>query len=254
MKLGYRVDGRDGAPPLVLSPSLGTTLSLWEAQLDDLTRDFRVIRHDHPGHGISPVPTEEVTVAAIAGGVLGVLDELGLPQASFAGISLGGMVGMWLGANAPERIDRLVLAATGASLGTPGTYAERAELVRAEGTAAVVDGARGRWFTPVFAASAEAQRVLDDLLDVPPEGYAACCEAVGEFDFHADLHRVAAPTLVVIGEGDPVTTPETVDALLEGIPDARLVSVSGAAHLVNVEQPLAFTAALLAHLEERTPA
>jgi 3-oxoadipate enol-lactonase len=254
VKLGYRVDGGDGAPPLVLSPSLGTTLSLWEGQLDDLSRDFRVIRQDHPGHGISPIPAEKVTVAAIAEGVLGILDELGLPQASFAGISLGGMVGMWLGANAPERIDRLVLAATGASLGTPGTYAERAALVRAEGTAAVVDGVRERWFTPAFAGTAEAHRILDELCDVPSEGYAACCEAVGEFDFHADLHRVAPSTLVVIGEEDPVTTPETVDALLAGIPDVRRVSISSAAHLVNVEQPTAFSAALLAHLEERTPA
>jgi 3-oxoadipate enol-lactonase len=254
MKLGYRVEGRDGAPPLVLSPSLGTTLSLWQAQVEELTRDFRIIRHDHPGHGISPIPIDEVTVAAIAEGVIGILDQLGLPQASFAGISLGGMVGMCLGANAPERIDRLVLAATGASLGTRATYAERAELVRAGGTGAVVDRARERWFTPAFAGSAEAQRVLEELRGVRREGYAACCEAVGAFDFHDDLRRVAAPTLVVVGEEDPVATPETVEALLHGIPDTRLVSIPGAAHLVNVEQPEAFTGALLAHLGERTPA
>lgn len=254
MKLGYRVDGRDGAPPLVLSSSLGTTLSLWEPQLDALARHFRVIRHDHPGHGISRGASEEVTVATIGEGVLGILDELGIPQASFAGISLGGMVAMWLGANAPERVGRLVLTATGASLGTPSTYAERAALVRAEGTAAVVAGARERWFTPDFADSAEADRILTDLADVPAEGYAACCEAVGAFDFHDELHRVAAPTLVVVGVEDPVVTPETVETLVHGIPDARLVSIPGASHLVNVEQPEAFAAALLAHLEERTPA
>jgi len=254
MKLGYRVDGRDGAPAHVLSPSLGTTLSLWERQLDALARDFRVIRHDHPGHGISPGPSEQVTVETIAEGVLGILDELGVPQASFTGISLGGMVGMWLGANAPERIDRLVLTATGASLGTPSTYAERAALVRAEGTAAVVAGARERWFTAGFGDSAEADRILAELADVSDEGYAACCEAVGAFDFHDDLHRVAAPTLVVVGVEDPVVTPETVDTLVHGIPDTRLVSIPNAAHLVNVEQPEAFTPALLAHLEERTPA
>lgn len=254
MKLGYRVDGRGGAPPLVLSPSLGTTLSLWEPQLDDLARNFRVIRHDHPGHGISPIPAEEVTVAAIAGGVVGVLDDLGFPQASFAGISLGGMIGMWLGANAPERIDRLVLAATGASLGTRAMFTERAALVRAEGTAAVVDGTRQRWFTPAFRESPEAERVLDELREISREGYAACCEAVGAFSFHDDLHRVAPPTLVIVGEEDPVTPPETVAALVNGIPDTRLVSIAGAAHIVNVEQPEAFTGAVLAHLGERTPA
>lgn len=254
MKLGYRVDGRKGAPTLVLSPSLGTTVSLWQAQVGELAHDFRVIRHDHPGHGISPIPAERVTVAAIAEGIVGILDDLGIPQASFCGISLGGMVGLWLGANAPERIDRLALAATGASLGTPATYAERAALVRAEGTAAVVDGARERWFTPAFAHSPEAEGILAELSDVPSEGYAVCCEAVGAFDFHEDLHRVAAPTLLIVGEEDPVTTPETVEALLQGIPDTRLVSLPGAAHLVNVERPDDFTGALLAHLEERTPA
>jgi 3-oxoadipate enol-lactonase len=254
VKLGYRVDGRDDAPPVVLSPSLGTTVSLWEAQVDALVRDFRVVRHDHPGHGISPSPVGRVTVATIAEGVLDVLDELGVPHASFAGISLGGMVGMWIGANAPERIERLVLAATGASLGTPETYAERAALVRAEGTRAVMDGARERWFTPAFAHSHEAERILAELGEVPAEGYAACCEAVGAFDFHDALHRVGPSTLVIIGEEDPVTTPETVDALLRGISDARLVSIAGASHLVNVEQPNSFSDALLAHLEERTPA
>jgi 3-oxoadipate enol-lactonase len=254
VKLGYRVEGPEGAPPIVLSPSLGTTLSLWQPQVDVLAGDFRIIRHDHPGHGISPIPSGQVTVADVADALIGILDDLGVPQASFCGISLGGMVGMWIGANAPERVDRLVLAATGASLGTPAMYAERAALVRAEGMAAVLDVARQRWFTPAFAGSAEAQRVLAELVEIPSEAYAVCCEAVGAFDFHDGLHRVAAPTLVVIGEDDPVTTAETVEALVRGIPDTDLVSIPNAAHLVNVEQPEAFTGALLAHFEERTPA
>ena len=253
MKLGHRVDGPSGAPVLVFSPSLGTTMSLWEAQVARLAPELRIVRHDHPGHGISPLPSEPVSVAAIGAALVEVLDELGVPQASFCGISLGGMVGMWLGANAPERIDRLVLASTGASLGTRALYDERAALVRAEGVGAVVSGARERWFTPAFADSPEAQRILDELVEVPPEGYAACCEAVGAFDFHSDLHRVAAPTLVLVGDADPVTPPETVDALAQGIPDAGVVTITGALHLSNVEQPDAFNEALIAHLEERTP-
>jgi 3-oxoadipate enol-lactonase len=253
VKLAYRVDGRGGAPVLVLSPSLGTTLSLWDAQVEALADEFRIVRHDHPGHVPGSDPAT-VTVRAIAEGVLGVLDELAVPQASFCGISLGGMVGMWLGANAPERIDRLALACTGASLGTRAMFEERAALVRAEGTGAVVATARGRWFTPAFADSPEARRILAELAEVPAEGYAACCEAVGAFDFHADLRRIATPTLVLVGDEDPVTPPETVDALVGGIPEARLVSIPHAAHLANVEQPAAFTDALLAHLEERSPA
>jgi pimeloyl-ACP methyl ester carboxylesterase len=126
MILGSRLDGADDAPPVVLSGALGTTTSMWRAQLPALTPSYRVLRHDLPGHGDSPLPAGPVTVAGIGAAVLGLLDDLGVARVCFCGISLGGMVGMWLGAHAPERIERLVLACTGASLGTPETYAERA--------------------------------------------------------------------------------------------------------------------------------
>lgn len=254
MELGCRLSGRDGGPVLVLSPSLGTTASLWEPQLAALEPRFRLLRHDHPGHGESPVPHGPVTVAAIGEGVLALLDGLGVRRASFCGISLGGMVGLWLAANAPERVERLVAACTGASLGTPEAYAERAALVRAEGTAVTVDGARERWFTPAFRDSPAARRVLDELRAVSAEGYAACCEAVGGFDFHDELGRIAAPTLVLHGAEDPVTPPVVVAELVEGIPGAREAVIPHAAHLANVEQPAAFAAAVLEHLEERTAA
>ena len=150
MNLGYRDDGRRDAPALVLSPSLGTTVTLWEPQLPAFVERFRVIRHDHPGHGGSPVPEGRVTVEAIAGGVLAMLDDLGIERTSFCGVSLGGMVGMWLGAYAPERIDRLALCCTGAKVGSHDDYHARAELVRRDGTRVMVDGARERWFTPAF--------------------------------------------------------------------------------------------------------
>jgi 3-oxoadipate enol-lactonase len=254
VKLACRVNGPDDAPVLVLSPSLGTTTSLWEPQVDVLARHFRVVRHDHPGHGASPVPDGPVTVAAIGAGVLALLDELETERASFCGISLGGMVGMWLGANASTRIDRIVLACTGASLGTPEVYEERAALVRAKGTAVTLEGARERWFTPGFRESPAAQRVLRDLVAISPEGYAACCEAVGAFDFHGELSRVEPPALVVYGEEDPITTPAVIDALARGIPNARRVGIPEASHLANVEQPAAFNAAVKAHLTERIAA
>jgi 3-oxoadipate enol-lactonase len=254
MKLAHRIDGPEGAPVLVLSPSLGTTTSLWDAQLPVLARDFRVVRHDHPGHGESPVPNEPVSVAGIGAAVLGLLDGLGVARASFCGISLGGMVGMWIGANAPERIGRLVLACTGASLGTRQMYDERAALVRDEGMTVTLDGARDRWFTPAFRDSRAAQRIFDELLGLSPEGYAACCEAVGAFDFGTELGRVCPPSLVVYGEEDPVTPREVIDALAGGIPHARRAGIRDAAHLANVEQPTAFNEAVLAHLHERIAA
>jgi 3-oxoadipate enol-lactonase len=242
-------------PVLVLSPSLGTTSSLfWDAQVPAFGDQFDVVRHDHPGHGEAPAPEGPVRVADIGAGILALLDARGLERISFCGVSLGGMVGMWLGANAPERIDRLVLACTGASLGTKELYDERAALVRTEGTAAVRDGARERWFTTPFRDTPRARALLDELGRIPSAGYAACCEAVGAFDFHGELERIAAPTLVVYGEDDVVTPPDVVDELVDGIPGAQRVGIPHAAHLANVEQADAFNAAVLAHLTERIAA
>lgn len=254
MTLASRIDGPADAPLLVLSGGLGTTTSVWRAQLPGLTERFRVLRYDLPGHGGSPVPAGPVSVAEIGSAVLGLLDGLEATRASFCGLSLGGMVGMWLGANAPDRIERLVLACTGASLGTREAYAQRAAAVRADGVRITVDGARERWFTPAFRDSAEARRILDELRTISAEGYAACAEAVGEFDFHAELAAIRPATLVVHGEDDPVTPPAVVDALVEGIPGARRRAIAHAAHLANVEQPDAFTAAVLSHLEQKAAA
>jgi 3-oxoadipate enol-lactonase len=254
MKLAYALDGPDDAPVLVLSGALGTTLAMWEPQLAAFSAHCRVLRHDLPGHGASPLPDGRVTVGGIAAAVVGLLDELGVERASFCGLSLGGMVGLWLGAEAPGRLDRLVVACTGASLGTPQVYAERAALVRAEGTAVTLDGARERWFTPPFRDTPAARRILEQLRDTPPEGYAACCEAVGAFDFRDRLARVSVPVLVLYGADDPVTPPAVVDELVSGLPRATSVAIPRAAHLANVEQPDAFAAAVLRHLDERIAA
>ena len=254
MTLGYRLDGSDGAPALALFGSLGSTTNMWEPQLAAFASRARVIRFDHPGHGTSPVPDRPVTVADIAASALAVLDELGIGRVAVCGLSLGGMVAMWLGANAPGRVDRLVLACTGPKLGTPEMWSERAELVRREGTAAVAAGIRERWFTPAFRDSPPAQSVIDELLAVPAEGYARGCETVGAFDFRHELGRIGQPVLVVAGAEDPVTPPDVVDALVSAIPNAMLATIPHAAHLANVEQPDAFTAAVLSHLEERAAA
>jgi 3-oxoadipate enol-lactonase len=231
-------------PTLVLSGSLGLTTAMWSPQLDALRGELDVVAVDHPGHGMAPLPDGPVTVASIGERLLAQLPD----SFSFCGLSLGGMVGMWLGANAPERVERLVLACTGASLGTPELYNERAALVRAEGTRVTVEGARERWFTPAFRDSPAAQAMIDDLLATSREGYAACAEAVGAFDFHGHLELIAAPTLVLYGEEDPVTPPDVIDALVAGIPVAEACGIPHAAHLANVEQPEAFTDAVLTHL------
>jgi 3-oxoadipate enol-lactonase len=254
VSLAYDVHGADDAPMLVLSGGLGTARAMWDAQLPAFSSRYRVLRHDLPGHGASPTPNGPLAVADIGASVLELLDQLAVPRASFCGLSLGGLVGMWLAAEAPVRIDRLILSCTGASLGSPEVYAERAALVRAEGTDVTLEGAKERWFTPAFRETPEARAILDQLRTTSPLGYAACCEAVGRFDFRDRLPSIAAPTLVLYGADDPVTPPEVIDTLAGGISGAEIVSIPDAAHLANVEQPEAVSAAVLRHLEERVAA
>jgi 3-oxoadipate enol-lactonase len=224
---------------LVLPSSLGTDRTLWDEQLDAFSQSFRVLRYEHRGRS---------TVAELAQDALALLDDAGVERASWCGLSLGGMVGMWLGAHAPERLDRLVLACTAARMPAPDVYRERATLVREHGLGPVADAVVSRWFTE--SAPPELPRRFRDLLlaqDV--DAYARCCEAVGAWDFRDELPRVAVPTLVLAGSEDRATPADATDLLATRIPGARLAVLEGAPHLANVECPGAFTAAALAHLE-----
>jgi 3-oxoadipate enol-lactonase len=244
--LHHRLDGPADAPLLVLAPSMGTTLALWEPQLDALTRRFRVLRIDHRGHGDSPLPPAEATVELLATDVVALLDQLGAERAALCGLSLGGSLCLQVAISAPERVDRLVLACTAADFGDPAPWEERARRVRAEGVGAVADVVLTRWFTPAFRERepAAVAGYAAMLRSTPPEGYARCCEAVGRFDVRDRLSAVRAPTTVIAGRHDPVTTPAHGELLAAGIPNARL-ELLDAAHLASVEQPAAFTAVLL---------
>jgi 3-oxoadipate enol-lactonase len=158
---------------------------------------------------------------------------------------------MWLGANAPHRVDRLVLAGTSAWFGPPERWTERALLVRAEGTEPIADATMERWFTPSFAGTAPFR---EQLVATPREGYAACCDALRTWDFRTELGSIPAPTLVLVGSADPATPPDQARLIADGIPGARLAVLEGAAHLLNVEQPDAFNRALVRHLTMREAA
>jgi 3-oxoadipate enol-lactonase len=243
IELAHRSDGAGDAPVLVLSPSLGTTIRLWDPQLDAFGQRFRVVRHDHPGHGASPVPGGPFSVEDEARALL---DRLEVERFSFCGISLGGMVGMWVAAVAPERVETLTLCCTGAKLGRLEDWQERARLVRAEGTGTLVPAQRERWFSAGFRETAAADACLDELRHVPREGYALCAEAVGGFDFRDQLGRIEAPTLVIAGDEDVTATAEVIQALAGGIAGSRVETVP-AGHLANVEQPELVAAAVLSH-------
>lgn len=228
---------------LVLSGSIGSTTEMWEPQLPALA-GFDVVAVDHPGHGRGPVPKEPIAIADLGRAVLAELDRRGTERASFCGLSLGGAVGIWLAANAPGRVERLVLACTKPAFRDPQGWDDRAATVRAHGMEAIVDTVIERWFTPAFRARARWRAMM---ASIDPEGYASCCELLRDLDLRADLARIEAPTLVLVGAEDPAVEPEATELLVARIPGARLERVPGA-HLPNIEHPAAFSDAVVSFL------
>jgi 3-oxoadipate enol-lactonase len=244
------VTGRADAPTVVLANSLGSTLAMWETNVAELERHFRVVRHDTRGHGGSPVPPGPYGLDDLVDDIVGLLDTLEVERAHLVGLSLGGMTMLRLAARHPERVDRLVALCTGARLDPASAWTDRAATVRAEGTAAVAAAAVARWFTPGYLAAhpGERQRYEAMVAATPAEGYAACCDALAGIDLRADLPAITAPTLAVAGADDPATPPAYLSAIADGVRRGRLVVVPEAAHLANAEQPAAVTAAVLDHL------
>jgi 3-oxoadipate enol-lactonase len=222
---------------------------MWDPQVSALSARFRLVRYDRRGHGRSPVPDGPYSLDDLGGDVLDLLDELGLDRVSFCGLSIGGMVGMWLAVNAPERIDRLVLCCTACALPPREHWLKRAEIVRGGGVAAVADAVLARWF-PHEVPAQLVERHRQQLLSTPAEGYAGCCEALADIDLGGRLAEIGAPTLILSGEADSVAPPERGDELAAGIPGARHVTLRDAGHIANAEQPEQFTQHLLAHLTE----
>jgi 3-oxoadipate enol-lactonase len=237
--LHHKLTGPDGAPTLLMGPSLGTNLSMWDSQLV-LADRLRLLRFDHRGHGASPIPPGPYEIADLGHDVLVLMDALGLERACYCGLSLGGMVGMWLAAHAPERIDRLVLLCTAAHMPPASAWRERAAAVLEAGsTEAVADAVVDRWLTPVFArANPEIRADLRAMLvATAPDGYARCCGAIERMDLRAELNRIGAPALVISGAHDLATPVERQREIAASIPGARHEVVSPAAHVAAVEQP-----------------
>ncbi|HVW48865.1 MAG TPA: 3-oxoadipate enol-lactonase [Trinickia sp.] len=244
--IAYTSAGPTDAPALVLSNSLGTTIDMWLPQLDALAERYRVVRYDPRGHGRSAAPPGAYSVDMLGRDALAVLDALGIERAHFCGISMGGLTGQWLGVHAGERIDKLIVANTAARIGTSAGWTQRAELVRARGMAEVADGAAGRWFTANFIEREpdSVRRLTEQLRASPRDGYAACCDALSVADLREEIDSIKAPTLVIAGRQDPVTTVDDARFLVERVSRARMV-VLDASHLSNVEAAEAFTAAVM---------
>jgi 3-oxoadipate enol-lactonase len=249
VKPHYELSGPEDAPVVVLGNSLGTTTALWDRQLPVLHRRFRVLRYDHRGHGGSGVAAGPYRIDDLADDVLELLDALGLARVSYCGVSMGGMVGMWLAGHAPERIERLVLCCTTAGFPSAQPWLERAAAVRESGTGSLSPAAAARWFTPAFRSrSPEVVAGFEaDLSSVDDEGYAGCCEALAAMDLRSVLPVIEAPTAVVAGESDEATPPDCGRFIADSVPGATFHVVPGA-HLANVESADEVSAILEAHL------
>ncbi|WP_049566307.1 bifunctional 3-oxoadipate enol-lactonase/4-carboxymuconolactone decarboxylase PcaDC [Nonomuraea sp. SBT364] len=240
--LQYTLDGPESGEPLVLGPSLGTSAKVWRPQVAALARTFRVLRYELPGHG--GAPRQDVrTMDDLAALVLAATGAQGWESFHYAGVSIGGAIGATLAIGHPGRVRSLAMVCSSARFGEPRGWRERAALVREKGTGPLLEATAARWF-----AGPADQELLDDLAGADPEGYAACCDALAGYDVRGELGRIAVPALVLAGRQDPATPPAHARALADGIPDATLVEVPGAAHLASPDRPEAVTAALLAHL------
>jgi len=247
--INVEVEGPQGAPVLMLSNSLGTTLRMWDAQVAPFTQHFRLVRYDRRGHGKSGVPKGPYTMERLGRDVLAVLDGLGVKKINWCGLSMGGMVGQWLGANAPERVERLVLTNTSSFFPDKNGWNERLKLVEEKGIAAFAAPNMARWFTKGFLER-EPQKVAGIqamFAATPLEGYLACGAAVRDMDQRDLLPRIKAPTLVIAGKHDGATPPEANEYISNHIPGAKFALVD-AAHLSNIEQSEAYTKAVLAFL------
>ena len=244
LKMYYALTG-SREPVLILSNSLGTDFSLWDPQMAELQQRFRILRYDTRGHGKSSATPGDYTIEQLGRDLLALLDSLGLDRVHFCGLSMGGMIGMWLGIHAPDRLNRLVLSNTAARIGTKEGWNARIATVKKDGMKSVSSAVVERWFTSGFRASspekvAQAQRVLEQ---TPPEGYAACCAAIRDMDQRDAVAQIKVPTLVIYGGSDSVIPIPDAHFLTEQIRGAKELELP-AAHLSNVEQPDAFTHAV----------
>jgi 3-oxoadipate enol-lactonase len=248
-QIHYSLDGQPGNPVLVLSNSLGTDFSMWDPQIPEFLKSFQVLRYDTRGHGKSAVTPGPYSIGQLAKDVLALADALKLDRFHFCGLSMGGMIGMWLAANAPQRLNTLVLSSTAAKIGTPETWNARIDTVRKQGMKPIAVATIERWFTPAFRANnpTAATRIHRMLEATNPDGYVSCCVAVRDFDFRGQLAQIHAPALVISGTHDPATTPADGHFLAERIPDARYVELNGT-HLSNIEDAEFFTRAVCGFL------
>ena len=245
-RIHYELTGPSQAPVLALSNSLGTNFSMWDPQISALNQKWRVLRYDTRGHGQSAVTPGPYSMSLLGRDVLELLSTLNIQKFAFCGLSLGGMIGMWVAVHAPERLLKLVLCSTAAKIGTAETWNARIETVRKGGMKSIATATMERWFSARFRTQRPetVERVKTMVEGANPEGYVACCGALRDCDLRESVSGIRTPTLVVSATHDPATPPSDGRFLSDHIRGARYSELD-AAHLSNIEQPAKFTADLV---------
>jgi len=240
-RVWFDVHGASDKPTLVLLSSLGTTTELWADQVE-LANAYRLVCLDTRGHGRSDAPPGPYKLEQLGQDVVAMLDDLGCERAHVCGVSLGGMVALWLAIHAPHRVNRIIAANTGARVGSTELWARRITDVQTRGLQALASDSMTRWFTDQFRTThpAVVDRFRHMLGGGSASGYVGCCSALRDADLRDDIHRIDAPTLVITGTADVATPPAVGELVNRRVPDAQLLSLE-AAHLSNVEQPDRFT-------------
>nr|BBH88127.1 3-oxoadipate enol-lactonase [Thermosporothrix sp. COM3] len=246
-RTAYRLDGPEDKPVLMLSNSIGTTLNMWDGQIEELTQHFRVLRYDMRGHGASDVPPGAYSIDRLGRDAIELLDALQLNQVHFLGLSLGGMVGQWLGIHAPERIGRLILSNTSPYLGPADQWDELIVKVKQETREETANRFLKNWFPTHLLESPVVEPFRSMLLSMDPQGFAGNYAAVRDMDMRRTNALIPVPTLVIAGRNDTVTLPEHGEQIAEAIPNAQLVMLP-AVHMANVEQTAEFMKAVLSFL------
>ena len=250
ISINYEITGPEDAPVLVFSNSLATSLAMWNDQVDHLKDEYRILRYDNRGHGGTPVPDMEgpYSIELLGRDILGLLDVLDIEKVSFCGLSKGGMVGQWLGINAPDRLNKLVLSNTASYFPDKEMWRERINMATNDGIPAIAEASIGRWFTPGYLERSDTSSTIDFvrkfILETSRNGYLASSVAIRDMDFRDELSQIKVSTMVVIGEKDPATIPEYGELIASRIPGCRTFVVPDAAHLSNIEQPVVYTSAL----------
>lgn len=251
VSLNYEVTGPADAPALILAHSLCSNLHMWDPQAAELAKHFRLVRYDHRGHGRSDAPKGPYTMEMLGRDALAVLDAAGIRTASWCGVSMGGMVGMWVGAKS-GRIEKLILSNTNYYYPQKDNWKERIATAREKGLAANADLTIERWFTPEFRQRKPeiVARMRNDIIGTSVEGYVGCCEAIRDMDHRQLLTTIKVPTLIIAGSQDVATTVADGEAMKSLIPGAKM-AILDTAHIANIEQPEAYLREIMSFLKPR---